>query len=252
MRYKKVQGIYRIKNKKTGYCYIGSSTDIRKRFNRHKRELRMNVHHNIQLQNDYNEYGKSVFVFEVVRKIKKKSNLVLIEHILINSTDKTYNIGMLNNDNLTKHPNKKEIIKKISKGVQSILKRMTEDERKERWAKQGPSNPNWKGGQILCPICKKVYISRHNKFGCENCYRENREGENNPFYGRYHSKETRRKISKAMIGKLPSNSVKVKIGNTIYDSNTQAAKAVGCAVASIANRCRNDKFPEYSFVTDSL
>ena len=252
MAYKKIQGIYRITNTKTGYCYIGSSSDIRKRVNRHKRELRMNIHHNILFQNEFNEYGESAFDYEVVCKIKQKKNLIIFEHDLIDSTEKTYNIGMLNNDNLTKHPNKKKVIKKISKGIHISLENMTEEERKKRWSKHSSSNGNWKGGKTLCPICKEVYVSRHNKFGCSKCYRENREGKNNPFYGKYHSKETKGKISKAMIGKLPSNSVKVKIGDTIYDSNTQAAKAVGCAVASIANRCRNDKFPEYSFVTANL
>lgn len=252
MAYKKVQGIYRIINTKTGFCYIGSTTDIRKRFATHKNQLCKNIHHNSLLQNEYNEFGKCVFDYEVVIIVKNKKYLKMLEHTLINRTSKTYNIGKFNNDNLSENPNKKEIIKKISKGVQKTLKHMTEDERKEKWSKSGHKNPNWKGGKILCPICKKVFVSRHNKLGCVDCYRKNREGKNNPFYGKTHSKETRKKISKKMIGKLPSNSVKVKIGDIIYESNTQAAKAVGCSVASIANRCRNDKFPEYSFITDDL
>ncbi len=252
MAYKKVQGIYRIINRKTGYCYIGSSSDIHARFNRHKNELCMNIHHNLNLQKDYNMHGKTEFDYEVVLIVKDKSKLVLFEHKLINATDHTYNIGMENNDNLTKHPNKKQIIKKISKGLLKINSEMTDEERKEKWARYGANNPNWKGGKIFCPICNRVLISSHNKFGCEHCYRKNRKGSDNPFYGKNHNKETREKISKSRIGKIPVNSIKVKIGNTVYDSNTQAAKAVGCSVATIGNRCKNDKFHEYSFITDHL
>lgn len=59
-------GIYKITCLESGKVYIGSSVDVDKRKNTHLCELRNNYHPNRHLQNSYNLYGESKFVFEVV------------------------------------------------------------------------------------------------------------------------------------------------------------------------------------------
>ena len=59
---------YSITNTITGKKYVGQSTAYPHRWNRHKARLRNNTHENPSLQQDYNEYGKDAFVFEVIEE----------------------------------------------------------------------------------------------------------------------------------------------------------------------------------------
>lgn len=53
-------GVYLITNLKSQRVYIGESIDIYQRWERHKKDLVSNQHHNQALQNDYNLLGASV------------------------------------------------------------------------------------------------------------------------------------------------------------------------------------------------
>lgn len=55
-------GVYQITNTANGNRYIGSSTDIRRRRNRHFAMLRKNTHPNAHLQAAWNKYGEECFV----------------------------------------------------------------------------------------------------------------------------------------------------------------------------------------------
>jgi group I intron endonuclease len=48
--------------------YIGSSVNIRTRWNNHRHYLRTNSHHSPKFQNHYNKYGENDFVFIVIEK----------------------------------------------------------------------------------------------------------------------------------------------------------------------------------------
>lgn len=61
-------GIYKITNKTNGKIYIGSSVDIRGRFNSHKSDLRQNKHGNSKLQRAWDKYGEEAFVFDIVEE----------------------------------------------------------------------------------------------------------------------------------------------------------------------------------------
>lgn len=64
-------GIYKITAIHSGEFYIGSSNDIRVRWNRHKCDLRQKIHGNKHLQNIYNKYGEDCFIFEMVELVTK-------------------------------------------------------------------------------------------------------------------------------------------------------------------------------------
>ncbi len=56
-------GIYLIINKLNGNFYIGSTKFFTRRFSEHRKDLRRNRHTSQYLQNAYNKYGESNFVF---------------------------------------------------------------------------------------------------------------------------------------------------------------------------------------------
>jgi len=65
----KISGIYKIINKINSNFYIGSSTDIKSRWYRHKFDLMRGVHPNKHLQNSINKYGIENFNFIIEKEI---------------------------------------------------------------------------------------------------------------------------------------------------------------------------------------
>ena len=63
-------GIYSISLKGTDKVYVGKSKSLKERKGAHFGTLKRNIHHNLDLQNDYNDYGKSAFVFEVLEQVE--------------------------------------------------------------------------------------------------------------------------------------------------------------------------------------
>lgn len=59
-------GIYQIKNVLNNKIYIGSSSNVKKRHDSHKRALISNKHKNSRLQNSWNKYGEAAFEFEIL------------------------------------------------------------------------------------------------------------------------------------------------------------------------------------------
>ena len=76
-------GIYKIVNIVNGNFYIGSSSNIQKRRQKHFRYLRNGEHENKHLQNAFNKYGDSAFIFEVIKYVEQ-SQLLEEEQVLLN------------------------------------------------------------------------------------------------------------------------------------------------------------------------
>jgi len=92
----KYSGIYFIRNLITNDIYIGSSVDLRGRFSTHKRDLLNKKHANKYLQNSYNKYGGSNFIFEI-KEIYNKYNLKDIEYMYLLLYQPKYNIAKTTN-----------------------------------------------------------------------------------------------------------------------------------------------------------
>jgi group I intron endonuclease len=190
-------GIYRIKNLKNKKCYYGSSKNIEKRWRTHLNNLKNGKHHNIHLQRSWDKYGEHNFVFEVVEECDKNILLELEQKYLDSNPE--FNIGIKSSggDNLTKNPNKEDIIRRMTQSVRKRYELMSEDERKEKHSQPMDKNPNWKGGTSFKYCECGVKISPTNN-SCINC--RDKSGDKNPFFGKQHTEETKRKLSEFRKG----------------------------------------------------
>lgn len=81
--------IYKIINKLNDECYIGSSIDVKKRWNRHKRDLFKGKHHSIILQRAWDKYGENNFEFIILEETEK---LIDRENYYLLLLEPVYNI----------------------------------------------------------------------------------------------------------------------------------------------------------------
>lgn len=87
-------GIYKIINKKTGKCYVGSACNLKKRLRNHRSSLERNIHHSKKLQRSWNIHGETAFDFLALEQVENKEHLIIREQHWINwfdSYDNGYN-----------------------------------------------------------------------------------------------------------------------------------------------------------------
>ncbi len=65
-------GVYGISNSRDNSVFVGFSTSLPARLNRHKAELKFGSHRNPDLQKLWNAYGESAFEFEVLELLDRK------------------------------------------------------------------------------------------------------------------------------------------------------------------------------------
>lgn len=87
----KIVGVYKIENKITGECYVGSSRNVKKRWRNHRSDLRHNKHKNRKLQAAYDAHGPDVFIFEILEQ-GELSQLIAREQFFMDLLKPAYNI----------------------------------------------------------------------------------------------------------------------------------------------------------------
>ena len=252
-------GIYKIINTITKKCYVGSAKDFQKRWKRHFRDLKNQKHSSIKLQRSYNKYGKNAFICEIIEKIPYKRNIILEREQYwinkLNSKINGYNIGDASfGDILTGNPKRQEIITKRSKTLNDRIKNMTNEERKRKWGKPGKLNGMY--GRHRTEEEKnhlsKIHLGNKYALGCKlseetkEKIRKTREergynlSENNPFYGKHHTEETKRKLSLLRLGKRPTSCLKKVIADGIvFDAVADCAKHFGVCNATVLFRIKS-------------
>lgn len=94
---KNQSAVYRIKNLITNKIYVGESMYVKNRIRIHIKQLRDNIHHNNQLQDDFNKYGERNFNFSVVKYVPI-NELILQESLTYEQFKETtamYNINKI-------------------------------------------------------------------------------------------------------------------------------------------------------------
>lgn len=266
-----ISGIYEIKNIITNKIYIGSSKDINKRWKIHIYLLEKNKHNNIHLQRSWNKYNKENFIFEIIEECN--CNLLLEkEQYYLDNMKNLYNIGKNSSggDNLTNHPNRKNIINKIIIGIKNRYNNFSEEEWIELSNRnKGDKNPNfnnkWNDESKENMKLKMIEYYKNNipfmkgktyeeLYDCDKAkkLRDNlskcaseKIGEKNPFYNRHHTEETKKKLSENQLGKYNGQqNIPFIINGIDYDSLGKASKELNIPMTTIRWRIKS-KNPKY-------
>ncbi len=88
----KTIGVYKVQNINTGKAYIGQSTDVENRYSHHKSLLNKGKHSNPELQESWNTYGESSFVFEVIQECAPEE-LLDLEQYWADMYEDIFNVG---------------------------------------------------------------------------------------------------------------------------------------------------------------
>lgn len=277
-----MKAVYQIRNLINNKRYIGSTKDVIQRWKYHKDNLQKNRHGNQYLQHAWNKYGENNFVFEIIEEvniiegINEKQQLYAREDYYFAEYKPEYNIGKKaeGGDNLTNHPRRDEIIKKRSETNRKVWEANPEKKKERSLKYSGEGNPRYgiewieESRNKLKNRLKLFYLNNQHKnkgkshkeiFGEEKAAEISKAlsdaaklkmGELNPFYGKTHSEETRKLLSKKMKGKKPTNRRKIKIGELIFDSVSDAAKHLNVCSATIIHRINspNEKYKEYFYL----
>lgn len=232
-------GIYEIKNKVTGKIYIGSSKQIEKRWEQHLQSLEKGEHHSILLQRAWNKYGKECFEFIIKEECREEELLIKEQKHL--DLKPEYNVGAQasGGDNLTNHPYKKDILERRSKTLADKFKKLSKEERKSIYGKEKDSNGNWKGGKTFCKCGTRINSTASS---CIKCL--DRSGENNPFYNKKHTEQTKQVLREHAVNreKKPSNTKKIVVEGIEYVSANEAARVFNISRSLVNYRCNSEKY----------
>jgi len=119
-----VSGIYKITNTMNGHFYIGSSTNVHRRKQRHFKYLKIGCHENRHLQNAYNKYGEGAFTFEIVTTVAKDHLLQEEQSLLDQHFGQPYFYNICNIAGSPSAPNRKKSIthrKRLSDSIKQYF-----------------------------------------------------------------------------------------------------------------------------------
>lgn len=259
-----ISGVYKITNVVTGKYYIGSSYHCEERWKEHLKDLRGGYHINSHLLHSFQKHGEENFKFEILHELPEPEARIKEQWYIDNFFEEMYNLSKSagGGDLISYHPNRDDIVARMTESVRQRYENMTEEDREKQWGyikekgnpMQGRKHSEeskikmsenmkgrlaWNKGQSL-PEEQKELLS---KLASE------RTGEKNPFYGRHHSDETKQYLSEKFKGRVPSNAKPVIIDGVEYISATEAARQLGVVAATILHRIKsnNAKYVGYFY-----
>jgi len=188
---KKICAVYQIVNNQNGKIYIGASRDIKNRWRMHKLDLKKREHINAFMQQDFETYGIEAFDFFV------------LEECSIDELDEKekYYIETLQSRELFGGYN-------YTDGGQGVPGKIFSDVTREKISKALMGNNN---GHFA-------------KWTEER--KESVRGENNAWFGKHPTEETRKKISEAGMGRVQSPSTREKISAGHRGKKHKDAKSI--------------------------
>lgn len=213
--------IYQIRNKVNGKVYVGSAVNVKHRWSSHRSLLRKGIHHSIHLQRAFDLDGEVNFAFEILEIVQCKEDLLTREKYWIDSlncyNDKFgYNIALQAGAPMAGRTQTEEANRKTGTASRD-------------WHKKNKGTPkyeaylnNLSNSLIGHPVSDKTKAKIGEKAKL-------RTGENNPFYGKTHSKETRNRLSKQRKGVIRSKEANKKTSETLKSKKANQGSSNGSA-----------------------
>lgn len=252
--------VYTITDKLTGKFYIGSTGNYTARKKRHLRELANGKHHCKPLLDIYTNPDNLDFYYYAVES--REEAYTLEDKMLLENKDNPLllNIGLSarGGDTITRHPDYESIKQARTEDLRRYQSSLTPEESARVYGKPGKSNPMY--GKTHTPEAiekiRAVHLGKPSKNKgipmsethyakfMEGIRQRNISGNKNPFYGKKHSEETRRKIAAKHKGRLGEPAKAVIIDGVEYRSHTAAAEALGLKRATLSHRVKS-KNPLY-------
>lgn len=228
-------GIYGILNLVNGKLYIGSASNLSKRFASHKHYLRQGKHPSIHLMRSWNRDGEANFKFIVFEYVTISKSLVDREQFYIDFYQSScakfgFNIRLKahSNEGLKLPPRSKEDREKIGKAHRGKL--VSIETRKKISEAQ-------LGKKLTEEHCKKMSLA----FKGRKFTDEHRSKIGKAHLGFKFSEESRMKISKALTGRKVSDETRAKMSVAMTgrkDSDETRTKKSEATLRWYANRGR--------------
>lgn len=261
-------GVYLLRVTSTGHFYIGSAANMPFRRDRHIRELREGRHHNLLLQQLFSKHGETSLEFTVLHTCESRQEAYRLE--AQEMEDRATSALLLNigkhvrgGDNLTRHPNRLDVISRTGQTLKAQIAQLGQAERKSKFGRRGLSNGMWQrehspvtrqaqsersqgnrhaAGRVM-PLEQRQRLSELAKV---------RTGAANGFYGRSHSEDTKEKIRQTKLARgcpPPASRKAVSIDGVAYGSIRQAMASLGLSRYIIKQRLADPAFPTYTEIT---
>ena len=190
--------IYQIKNSETGKCYIGQTTDFKRRKREHLNELRKHKHSNLYLQNAFDKYGEDCFEFTILEECDKEQanerEIFWLNNFGGFASYDNYNlcqaggakgISEETREKLRSKTVSEETRRKMSEAKKGIKLNLTDEQRKrigERNRQNFSGRRHTEESKKKMSESLKASASRHSSWGMT---------------GKHHSEETKKKISES-------------------------------------------------------
>lgn len=174
-------GIYFITNKVNNKVYVGRAINLTRRKNKHFSELRCGVHDNEHLQRAFNKYGEANFTFEVAEEVAKDRLFEVESQYLALARELPllyYNMSYSSEGGRLGLKHSEESKRRMSKALTG--KKRTEEAKRR--------------------ISESKLGSKHSTEAKQKISKAT-TGENNPFYGKHHTVEIKRKLLEYRLSK---------------------------------------------------
>lgn len=185
-------GIYAIINLLDGKRYIGSASNIRRRWAEHRSHLNRGIHSSPKLQNAWRKYGEENFEFRIIENIENKDDLLVREQFWLDNAQPAYNFQKIagrGNAGMKRGPLSEEHKAKLSAARKG--KPLPPEQRARLIELNKNKTPEW---------CRKISESKKGKTLSDQAKANMSKAQQ----GRKHSPETIEKIRAAHKGKPKS------------------------------------------------
>jgi len=199
-------GVYQIRNQINGKGYVGSSTNMAKRWQIHLSRLRRKIHCNAYLQNAFDKYGETAFEFSVLEEAKPE-DLLEREQDYLDLLCPEYNLSPIAGSAMG-CKRSLEARRKISDTMRGRTL-SAEHRRRMSEARRGERNYNY-GKHLSEETRSKIGVALRGRTLSEETRHKMSEAQR----GRVFSKEHRRKLSEAHKGKSHSEETRRKMSES--------------------------------------